>query len=167
MDCFFNSPGLINKEYKYNKNDLEKIIKILLELINAADSELLRTNLNFIFDNIKKLMTKNDGIRTDMSDKDIEEKIEQYLSVREEEKNKHGEVFTPVELIEEMLDKLPKSVWTNPDLKWLDPANGIGNYPMVAYQKLMKSLERWEPNEKKRSKHIIENMLYYYRKSTI
>ena len=160
IDCFLNSPGLINREYKYNKNNLEKIIQILLELINSSDSELLQTNLNFIFDNIKKLMTKNDGIILDMSDKEIEEKIEQYLSVREEEKNKHGEVFTPIALIEEMLSTLPSSVWSNPDLKWLDPANGIGNFPMVVYQRLMKGLKKWEPNEKKRSKHIIENMLY-------
>jgi hypothetical protein len=160
LDCFLNSPGLINENYKYKKVELKKIINILLEIINSNDSELLRNNLNFIFDNIKKLMTKSDGIIHDMTDKDIEEKIEQYLSVREEEKNKHGEVFTPIALIEEMFDKLPSNVWSNPDLKWLDPANGIGNFPMVAYQKLMKGLERWEPNEKKRSKHIIENMLY-------
>ena len=157
LGCFFNSPGLINNEYK--KTNLEKIIKILLEIITTSD-QLLRNNLNLIFDNIKKLMTKSDGIINDMSDKDIEEKIEQYLSVREEEKNKHGEVFTPTTLINEMLDKLPPSVWSNPDLKWLDPANGIGNFPMVAYQKLMKGLASWEPNKDKRSKHIIENMLY-------
>jgi hypothetical protein len=105
-------------------------------------------------------MTKSDGIIHDMTDKDIEEKIEQYLSVREEEKNKHGEVFTPTVLIEKMLDTLPSSVWSNHRLKWLDPANGIGNFPMVVYQRLMKGLKRWEPNDKKRSKHIIENMLY-------
>lgn len=105
-------------------------------------------------------MTKNDGIIHVMNDKDIEEKIEQYLSVREEEKNKHGEVFTPIELIQEMLEKLPMSVWSNPELKWLDPANGIGNFPMVIYKKLMKGLKEWEPDDNKLSKHIIENMLY-------
>jgi hypothetical protein len=105
-------------------------------------------------------MTKTDGIIHDMSDKDIEEKIEQYLSVREEEKNKHGEVFTPIKLIQEMLDSLPKSVWSKPELKWLDPANGIGNFPMVVYQKLMEGLKKWEPNENKRRNHIIQNMLY-------
>ena len=101
-----------------------------------------------------------DGIIHAMTDKDIEEKIEQYLPVREAEKNKYGEVFTPTKLIDEMLNKLPLSVWSNPDLKWLDPANGIGNFPMVAYQRLMKGLASWEQNENKRSKYIIENMLY-------
>ena len=95
-----------------------------------------------------------------LSDKYIEEKIKEYLPVREEEKNKYGEVFTPIELINEMLDKLPQNVWTNPYLKWLDPANGIGNFPMVVYSRLMKSLEEWEQDDKKRSKYIIEKMLY-------
>ena len=40
-------------------------------------------------------------------------------------KNLYGEVFTPIELICEMFDHLPKDIWTNPNLKWLDPANGI------------------------------------------
>jgi len=105
-------------------------------------------------------MTKNNGLIHVMTGKDIEEKIEQYLSVREEEKNKFGEVFTPIKLIEEMLDKLPKSVWINPDLKWLDPANGIGNFPMIVYQRLMKGLESWDSNNVTRSKHIIQNMLF-------
>ena len=158
LDCFLNSPGLINGEYQYDKNKLEFFIQII---INELDkNEDLYINLNFIFDNIRTLMRNSDGLIHDMTDKDIETKIEQYLSVREEEKNKHGEVFTPPTLIEEMLDKLPKPVWSNPDLKWLDPANGIGNFPMVAYQKLMKGLNSWEPNAKTRSKHIIEKMLY-------
>lgn len=96
----------------------------------------------------------------DMSPEDIQQKIQQYLPVRVKEKKKNGEVFTPVELIKEMLDKLPKEVWKNPDLTWLDPANGIGNFPMIAYTHLMEGLEKWEPDRKKRSNHIIMNMLY-------
>ena len=96
----------------------------------------------------------------DMSPEDIQQKIEQYLPIKVKEKNKNGEVFTPIELIEEMLDKLPKEVWKNPDLTWLDPANGIGNFPMIAYTHLMKGLEDWEPDRQKRSEHIIKNMLY-------
>ena len=96
----------------------------------------------------------------DMSPEDIQQKIEQYLPIKVKEKNKNGEVFTPIELIEEMLDTLPKEVWKNPDLTWLDPANGIGNYPMVAYTHLMKGLEDWQPDRQKRSEHIIQNMLY-------
>ena len=90
----------------------------------------------------------------------ILEIIRNYLTVKDTEKKLFGEVFTPVELICEMLDKLPKEVWSNPDLKWLDPANGIGNFPLVAYYRLMDGLKDVVKDKEERSKHIIENMLY-------
>ena len=80
--------------------------------------------------------------------------------MRKVEKDKNGEVFTPTSLIKEMLDKLPKSVWKNKDLKWLDPANGSGNFPMIVYSKLMDGLKTIIPDKRKRSDHIIKNMLY-------
>jgi len=86
------------------------------------------------------------------------ETIRKHLTPKEEEKNLYGEVFTPLELVCEMLSKLPAEVWTNKNLKWLDPANGIGNFPIVVYYKLMQTLK--SVPEKERSKHIIENMLY-------
>jgi hypothetical protein len=86
--------------------------------------------------------------------------IHRHLTPRKKQKEEKGEVFTPVELVESMLSHLPKSVWSNPDLVWLDPANGIGNFPVVAFYKLDEGLREWEPNDNKRRKHIIENMLY-------
>jgi hypothetical protein len=82
------------------------------------------------------------------------------LTPRQKQKKDHGEVFTPIELIEDMLSHLPKTDWSDPDLKWLDPANGIGNFPVVVFYKLDEGLKKWESNEMKRRKHIIENMLY-------
>ena len=86
--------------------------------------------------------------------------IRKRLTVREEEKNLYGEVFTPIELICEMFSHIPDNVWKNPDLKWLDPANGIGNFPVVAYYKLMDTLKGYKPKDKTLSEHIIEDMLY-------
>ncbi len=59
-----------------------------------------------------------------------------------------------------MLDKLPEKVWKNKDLKWLDPASGMGNFPIVIYLRLMKGLKEEIKDEKIRKKHILENMLY-------
>ena len=72
----------------------------------------------------------------------------------------NGEVFTPMDIVNEMLDTLPLSVWKNPNLKWLDPANGIGNFPICCYFRLMDGLSRNIPDSKRRSKHIIEKMLF-------
>ena len=84
----------------------------------------------------------------------------QPLPVRLVEKNKFGEVFTPTELINDMLDKLPPEVWTDPTKKWLDPAAGFGNFFMEVYPRLMKSLEHVIPEPSQRRRHILTHMLY-------
>ncbi len=86
--------------------------------------------------------------------------IHQRLTPRKKQKEEKGEVFTPIELVEDMLSHLPASIWKNPELKWLDPANGIGNFPVMAFYRLNEGLRDVIPNEKTRKKHIIENMLY-------
>ena len=89
----------------------------------------------------------------------VSKMIHKHLDVRSDEKKEFGEVFTPINLVLEALN-LPKSCWTNPNLKWLDPSCGIGNFPVIAYYKLMDGLKKKIRNKKARSKHIIENMLY-------
>ena len=92
----------------------------------------------------------------------IKEKINNLLSEKVEKKQtkENGVVYTPLFLVNDMMDTLPYEVWTNPDLKWLDPSNGFGTFFSVIVERLMKGLEQWEPNEKLRYKHILENMLY-------
>jgi len=125
--------------------------------------------------------------------------IEDHLVPDDIARTQRGEIFTPPTLVREMLfgleghhifglaldginfDKdadeskrsggLPKEVWRDPTLKWLDPANGIGNFPIIAFYKLdfmLKDIGRKtidgrvvnfsDPDA--RRKHIIENMLY-------
>jgi hypothetical protein len=92
--------------------------------------------------------------------KTVLDQIRSYLEPDVNDKKMFGEVFTPLQLVCDMLSKLPRHVWTNPNLLWMDPANGIGNFPMVVYYKLMTGLKQYIPNEAKRSKHIIEKMLW-------
>jgi len=39
-----------------------------------------------------------------------------------------GEVFTPIGLVKEMLDKIPEEVWRNPNSIFLDPCMGKGTF---------------------------------------
>jgi hypothetical protein len=94
------------------------------------------------------------------SQEEILEFYNEKSNIREKEKNELGEVFTPVTLINELLDALPKSVWTNPDLRWLDPAAGLGQFSAVIYMRLLKSLEKKIPDVNSRKTHIIKNMLF-------
>ena len=86
--------------------------------------------------------------------------IHARLAPRKTQKVQRGEVFTPIEVINDMLDHLPSDIWKDPTKTWLDPANGIGNFPVVVFQRLDESLSEWEPNDEKRRKHILEKMLY-------
>lgn len=96
----------------------------------------------------------------EMTENEIDEFMKQHLPTKKLEKDKYGEVFTSPVLINKMFDLFPKSVWTNSKLTWLDPSVGVGFFMICVYVRLMNGLKKWEPNEKKRSKHIIKNMLY-------
>jgi N-6 DNA Methylase len=90
--------------------------------------------------------------------------IEEHLTPKTVEKKTNGEVFTPLPLVREMLGAIEtyadKAFWTNPDLKILDPAAGIGNFPLIAFEKLMEGLKKRIPSAAKRKRHILEKMLY-------
>lgn len=86
--------------------------------------------------------------------------LREYVKVSDTEVKTMGEVMTPIELVEEMLDTLPYEVWTNPNLKWLDPCNGVGTFISVAVKRLMKGLENFQPDAELRYRHIMENMIY-------
>ncbi len=103
-------------------------------------------------DKVKKIYEMDGG--------EINEFIEKHMPIKKIEKDKYGEVFTSSILINKLLDLFPKNVWSNSKLKWLDPSVGVGFFMIYVYIRLMNGLKKWEPNEKKRSKHIIENMLY-------
>jgi hypothetical protein len=85
---------------------------------------------------------------------------QKLLKPTDKQKKQTGEVFTPLELVNEMLDKLPEEVWHNPELTWLDPANGIGNFPVCVFNRLMKGLVNVFPDETIRKEHILTKMLY-------
>lgn len=71
-----------------------------------------------------------------------------------------GEVFTPGELVNKLLDRLPQEVWSNPNKTWLEPTCGDGAFLRELLDRLMTGLQEWEPDFTKRHKHIIENMIF-------
>jgi hypothetical protein len=80
-----------------------------------------------------------------------------HLSVNEKRKKDLGEVMTPPALVEQMLDQLPSSVWTNPSLTWLEPTCGSGHFMICIYFRLMDGLIYMGDA---RHHHIIEKMLF-------
>lgn len=160
-------------EIFYNISNNKELIEMYLESLFLKDIDIIKIKLNdiiFIYNNIydkdvinRMLTVFNYNFKKMLEFKMLRnalELINSYLKPSNSEKKGKGEVFTPFELINEMLDKLPIEVWTNPNLKWLDPANGIGNFFVVVLERLMSGLKDWEKDEELRMSHILENMLY-------
>jgi hypothetical protein len=137
----------------------ENIIDDVLGAMDSLDDKLIVNKI--IMSQKKQYYTINEPDK-------LLEFINGELKPKEKEKKENGEVFTPVYLVNEMLDKLDeayikehgKSIFTEDGFKWLDPAVGIGNFPIIVYQRLMKGLVTKIPNEEKRRKHILEHMIY-------
>lgn len=59
---------------------------------------------------------------------------------------------TPIDCIEEMMDKISKDFWKKKNIKILDPCCGCGNFPFVIYSHLIKHHSK---------SYILNNMLYF------
>lgn len=96
------------------------------------------------------------------------EYIEKNLPIKKHEKVTFGEVFTPMKIVFELLDKLDenyikdhdKSIFEEIEFKWFDPTVGMGNFMVGVYLRLMDGLKDQIPNNDERQKHIIKNMLF-------
>lgn len=67
--------------------------------------------------------------------------------ISDDMRKKYGAVFTPVELVNTILDELPDELWDAPDKTWCDNSCGNGNFLIEAKRRL---LERG---------HSLENVL--------
>ena len=70
------------------------------------------------------------------------------------------EVFTPPEVANQVLDLLPTELWTDPNIKILDPCCKTGIFLRESARRLMVGLEKAIPDEEKRREHIFKNMLF-------
>lgn len=70
------------------------------------------------------------------------------------------EVFTPPSIANAMLDQLPEDVWSNPELRWLDPCCKSGVFLREAARRLMSGLAVAIPDENARREHIFKRMLF-------
>lgn len=149
------------------QNSLVKVNNLLYKYpsIELVYDELIKTITKNKYISIRQFINellldrKNNWLIVKFEENLIEF-IKKYEGLSKTESKLFGEVFTPQALIEEMLDTLPADVWTNKDLKWLDPAVGIGNFPAAVLNRLMTGLEEVIVDEDERRKWILEEMLY-------
>ena len=142
----------------WNKRDIIKLIGSIIVKYIKKNSYIYNIAIQF------KMSLQS------LIDKPLEllELIDSCLKPKQKEKQENGEVFTPMNLVFEILDNLDKhytkehgkSIFTELHFKWFDPAVGMGNFPVAVYLKLMDGLKPQILDDEARKKHIIENMLY-------
>lgn len=70
------------------------------------------------------------------------------------------EVFTPPRVANAVLDLLPDEVWSDPDLRWLDPGAKTGVFLREVTRRLMVGLAETITDEQARLDHILHNMVF-------
>ena len=91
---------------------------------------------------------------------EIKDLIEKASTYSKSKSNAHGEVFTPFDLIAEMVKKIPLTTLTDSSKTYFDPCAGKGNFPIILVKALMKTLTKAIPDEADRLKHIVENQIF-------
>lgn len=72
----------------------------------------------------------------------------------------NDEVFTPPKLANKILDLLPKEIWSDSSIKFLDPACKTGIFLREITSRLIEGLAGEFPNLQERVNHILTNQVY-------
>lgn len=72
----------------------------------------------------------------------------------------NDEVFTPPKVANAVLDLLPPEVWSNPNLRWLDPGCKTGIFLREITKRLVVGLADEIPDEQERLDHILRKMVF-------
>jgi hypothetical protein len=169
--------GNIIENIEEPENQKNFIIDIL---IRPGLRKIIEENKNASYTKMKDAVEDDEKYPKDVES--VLNYIKDHLAPKSAERHKYGEVFTPMSLVNEMLDTLPSEVWNNKALTWLDPANGMGNYPIAVFLRLYYGFRTKDKkyigitsegegdfnpgltvaikDDKTRREHIVKNMLF-------
>ena len=72
----------------------------------------------------------------------------------------NDEVFTPPEIVNQMLDLLPKETWHDPTITFLDPATKTGVFLREIAKRLLVGLTDEIPDQQERINHIFSKQIF-------
>ena len=72
----------------------------------------------------------------------------------------NDEVFTPPEIVNQILDILPQKLFSDPNTKFLDPACKSGVFLREIAKRLLKGIKDKIPDDQQRRDHIFQNQIY-------
>jgi len=133
-----------------------KINEELIEKRRKEDEELIEKRRKEDEELIEKRRKEDEGdnkIITIMNNyKEIKDYYDNILNKDKKLVETSNDEPTPLECVENMINKVPETFWMKKKIKILDPCCGCGNFPIVIYFKLIKYHTK---------EHILNNMLYF------
>ena len=85
---------------------------------------------------------------------------ENSLIISKNDISNYGIIYTPKNLVNNILNLIPNEYFKNPNLKWLDIGAGTGSFSINLYNRLLNDLSNNFSNIEEARKHIIKNMIY-------
>ncbi len=137
----YNIKKLINNKYKIEIQKIKLLIIKVMEKINES---------------IEKL----EYLYKHASPEQLRYYIEKQYLPSDKERSENAEVPTPVKLVDEMLNTIPKHIFENLN-KILEPCCGKGNFVLGIFDMYYKGLYDKYDNKEILCKDIIEKCLYF------
>jgi Eco57I restriction-modification methylase len=116
--------------------------------------------MNNIIDNNIEIINNIREIYCIVSHEKLRRLIEKHFIPTNEEKKKNAEIPTPVVLVDEMLNIIPKEFWTTPK-KVFEPCCGKSNFVLGIFDKFYNGLSKLYKDEAERCQVIMTECLYY------
>jgi hypothetical protein len=90
----------------------------------------------------------------------LQERYEDTLKELSQLQSETGDIYTPLSVVDKVLNLIPSNIFKDPSSTFLDPTAGCGAFLVGLYKKLMVSLEPIFPDANERCVHIRSKMLF-------
>jgi hypothetical protein len=141
--------------------------KLMMELLSDKKIEIKNGNynsivhiMNSIIDNNHEIVNNIREIYSIASPHKLRQLIEKHFIPTNDEKKNNAEVPTPVQLVDEMLDKIPVAFWKTPHTV-LEPCCGKGNFVLGIFDRFYSGLSELYTDEIERCRVIMTKCIYY------
>jgi len=132
-----NCGKVFNSRSNYNQHKNRKTPCINESIIEKIVEEKVKKQLNILQN------TSNDEKNIiNTSFESLKNYYNNTLNLDKSTYKSSNDEPTPIECIEEMMEKIPEELWTRKDLKILDPCCGNGNFHLPIYNKLAKIYDK-------------------------
>lgn len=166
--------GLLSRTYTisdlkdlFKNNDNYDNVKNIIKSFLIEKKIILNENNTLESKTIVNIMNKNDEIVQNIREiyrssppELVQELIAKHFIPSSEEKKNNAEIPTPLQLVDEMLSKIPIDFWSLVHTV-LEPCCGKGNFVMRIFNKFFDGLVILYPNVIERCKVIINECIYY------